>query len=217
MKNRAALLAVALGSALGGAAIAVAVVSASSEAPAAVASTSAVAPALGGGGDPEPQPASAGSTPPATARALDENADAYAFLRDLTEARDGDPAALARRYAGVRSRWTGARVRWEVLVIDSLCRRADACFVHGYDRARTGDSAPQGFMPQVVLDSAEHARLLAGCAAHQPCVATIEATMRDVVVREDRPTRLTLVEARVRGTRAVAPAERWFGQRNGAQ
>jgi hypothetical protein len=144
-------------------------------------------------------------------RVVDQTKDAYAFLGDLVSI-EADPARAAARQREVREAWTGARVRWVVLVIDVLCRAPSECWVSVFDRARTGDQPVPGFLPSLRLSEDQHARLLAGCAAHTPCVATIEATAAEVVLRDDVPRRITFDDVQVLEIRGATAGERWYGE-----
>lgn len=144
-----------------------------------------------------------------TAKRPDPRADAYALLEDLRAAHAVDRDERAAAFDHVRARWRGRAVRWEVGTLAALCPTATACHALPFDRARAPGPIDQGWLPALELAPEEHARLRAECADAPLCVVTIDATMKDVRLSEELPTRVTLADVRLVSARPARASESW--------
>lgn len=144
----------------------------------------------------------------AAAKALDGR-DQYALLADIEGALGGgferDGSAMGR----VRSAWVGTRLRWEVGFVPVFCRSHERCNVAPFDHARVGGRTRQGFMPELALDEAGWATLVAACAPHPRCVLTVEGTLGKFAFSPDEPTSLRFDDVVLVGARAATDAESW--------
>lgn len=117
---------------------------------------------------------------------------AAATQRDL--GRELDDAERRGTWTEVRRAWQGQRLRWTVTRHRMLCRIADACHVAAFPVQRP---APHGWMPRVEFAAGEFDRLQAACGDAASCDFTFEATLTELDVTGDTPTKLRFTGARL--------------------
>jgi hypothetical protein len=137
----------------------------------------------------DPKAAAAG------APALDPRTQ-YDLARALSEAAR-DRAGAATSYARLRAAWLGHRYRWNVRVVEPLCRARDACNVLPFDRGGSDKKIVHGWMPRLVLDDAGFAAIQRACAGKPACRIGVEGTLSAFVLDPESPTSLELTQVRV--------------------
>lgn len=140
---------------------------------------------------PTPSAAAAGPTP------VDPRTQ-YDLARALSEVeRSRDRAAVPTAYARIRAAWLGHRYRWNVRVVEPLCRSRDACNVLPFDRGGGDKKIVHGWMPRLVLDDAGFAAIQRACQGVEPCRVDVEGTLSRFVLDTESPTSLELSQVRV--------------------
>ena len=139
-----------------------------------------------------PRAASAGAAPALDARTQ------YDLARALSEVERGrDRAGAATAYSRIRTSWLGRRYRWNVRVVEPLCRSRDACNVLPFERGSSDRKIVYGWMPRLVLDDAGFAAIQRACTGKPACRVDVEGTLSGFVLDTERPTSLELSQVRV--------------------
>jgi hypothetical protein len=126
--------------------------------------------------------------PPPPARAVLEHATQADLAHDIA---DADRLGTWR---AVRRRWEGQTVRWTVTRQRMLCTTPDDCNIAAFPIQRP---AKQGWMPLLSFAPDQFEALTHLCGDQDPCDLTIEATVRELDISSDLPTRVLLSDVRV--------------------
>lgn len=137
-------------------------------------------------------------TPSAAAAPTLDPRTQYDLARALSEVeRSRDRGAAATAYARIRTSWLGHRYRWNVRVVEPLCRSRDACNVLPFDRGGSDQKIVHGWMPRLVLDDAGFAAIQRACKGAAPCRVDVEGTLSAFALDTENPTSLELSQVRV--------------------
>lgn len=138
---------------------------------------------------------------------------AYDLAAAIAHASSEPSLSRAQSLETVAADWRGKRYRWQVGVSAPLCRRAEACNVLPFDYASQEGRIVQGWLPRLSLAEADHADLLARCGPGL-CVATVEATLKTLVLSAEDPTSLSFSEVSVLDVRARGENESWVRRKS---
>lgn len=117
---------------------------------------------------------------------------AHASQADL--AREVADADRLGTWQDVQQRWQGQTVRWTVTRQRLLCRSADDCNVAAFPIQRP---ARQGWMPQLAFAPGQYDVLAGLCGTREQCDVTVEATLSQLDVSPELPTRVQLSNVRI--------------------
>ncbi len=122
---------------------------------------------------------------------------APAPLADSTQTalvKELDDTMKTGNWSGLRRRWQGQGVRWNVIRQRVLCQSAEACNVAAFPIVRP---AQQGWMPTLTFAPGQYAALESACATKEQCDVTIEGTLEKLEVSAEMPTNVRISDVRV--------------------
>jgi hypothetical protein len=117
---------------------------------------------------------------------------AHATQADL--AQDIADAERLGTWREVQHRWQGQPVRWTVTRQRLLCTSAEDCNVAAFPIQRP---AKQGWMPLLSFAPGQYDELIRVCGSQEQCEVTIEATLHELDVSPELPTRVALSSVRI--------------------
>jgi hypothetical protein len=132
----------------------------------------------------------------------------YDLGRAIAKARS---SASSARLTKTERSFAGRRYRWEAAWVPALCKTPERCFVAPFDHARPDAPHAQGWLLEIAIERATHAKIAQACAGvPTQCVVALEGRLDKLVLREDLPTAVGLSDVSFSGARAARPGESWI-------